>query len=175
MEKRFNRGKRVEKTWKQGQMQISNGQEAIYIACEMEKGAVQLYERALLVLDSLGRSREPFYDRVTAMLAEEKGHLKQFQALYRGLDASLEHRLTLSAVADRLLFEGGLTAAARQGLLTDEAALLRFAIDAERGAAAAYRAFAARAHDAEASAALLAIASEEDRHLETLLRRQEQV
>ena len=36
-------------------MEIRSQQEALFIACEMEKSAIQLYTRALMLLDQQGR------------------------------------------------------------------------------------------------------------------------
>lgn len=146
-------------------MQIRTEQEALYIACEMEAAAVQLYTRALQVMQQLGREKEPLYQSIQDMLREEEGHLCRFRALYRGLDAADEQMLTLAAVGEGVLFEGGLMGAARQGLLKDVESMLNLAIEAERTSAGKYREFANAAETQEARAALLLIAAEEDCHL----------
>ena len=76
----------------------------------------------------------------------------------------MERQLTLSAVAEGVLFEGGLMGAARQGLLKDVESMLRFAIQAEITSARKYREFASLATDERARAALVMIADEEDKH-----------
>ena len=151
-------------------MQVKSAQEAMFIACEMERGAVQLYERALSLMN--GREQEPLYAHLAYMLDEERRHLSQFRALYAGLDADAERALTLSAVAAAVLFDGGLTGAARKGLLDDERSMLRFAADSERQAAATYRSFAAQCADTLARDTLKGIAGEEDKHLQTLREQQ---
>ena len=80
-------------------MQIRSTQEALFIACEMERGAVQLYERALILLKNQNRDKEPLRAQLSYMLADEKQHLLQFTELYAGLDSEVERTLTLSAVA----------------------------------------------------------------------------
>ena len=87
---------------------VKTAGDALYIACEMERGAVQLYERAILLLTELGREKEPLRAHLACMLADEKQHLAQFRELYTGLDAHREHQLTLAAVASEVLFPGGL-------------------------------------------------------------------
>ncbi|MDD3410275.1 MAG: ferritin family protein [Eubacteriales bacterium] len=149
-------------------MQVQSAQEALFIACEMERGAVQLYERARALMSSLGREGEPLYQHLGYMLGDERKHLEQFTALYGGLDEALEQSLTLSAVASSVLFKGGLMGAARAGLLKDEQSMLAFAAEAEQTAAATYRAFAQQCGDAQAAMMLQGIAGEEDKHLETL-------
>ena len=149
-------------------MQVRSTQEALFIACEMERGAVQLYERALMLIGNLGRDKEPLRAQLAYMLADEKQHLAQFQELYTGLDGELERQLTLAAVATSVLFEGGLMGAVREGLLKDERSMLAFAANAEQTAATTYRAFAAQCDDARTAEMLNVIALEEDKHLRSL-------
>jgi len=146
-------------------MQVRTEQEALFIACEMESTAVQLYTRALQVMQQLGRKGEALYARIQEMLEDEQGHLRRFRSLYQGLDASDEQRLTLAAIGEGVLFEGGLMGAARQGLLKDVDSMLALAIKAEQTSIHKYREFAAQAETEEARSALLMIASEEDVHL----------
>ena len=149
-------------------MLIRTEQEAMYLACEMESTAVQLYSRALQLMEQLGRQHTDVYVHIQQMLREEQAHLTRFRSLYKGLDVSDEQRLSLSAVAEGILFEGGLMGAARQGLISDVGSMLRFAADSERVSARKYREFAAVAKTDEARDALLLIASEEDCHLREL-------
>ncbi len=149
-------------------MVISSEQQALFIACEMERSAVQLYTRAMKVLEQLGREKEPIYAAISQMLEDEQAHLCRFCALYTGLEESVEQQLTLSAIAQGILFEGGLMGAARQGLLKDEKALFALAIESERASAEKYREFAAVSQSEEARDALLRIACEEDGHLQEL-------
>ena len=148
-------------------MRVTTEQEAMYIACAMESSAVQLYERAMQVLEGQGRQEEALYRSVAAMRIEEMSHLQRFRALYTGLDVEVEKQLTLDAVADGILFEGGLMGAARAGLLKDVDSMLRYAASCEAASVQKYREFAADA-DEEAREALLDIAAEEERHLAEL-------
>ena len=149
-------------------MMIRSEQEAMYLACEMESTAVQLYTRALQLMEQLGREKEEVYAHIKQMLRDEQAHLVRFRSLYKGLDASEEQQLSLSAVAEGILFDGGLMGAARRGLLDTPESLLRFAADSERASAQKYRDFAAVAQTEEAKQALLLIAQEEDVHLREL-------
>ena len=148
-------------------MHVTTEQEAMYIACAMESSAVQLYGRAMQVLENQGRQQEAIYRSVAAMRLEEMSHLERFRSLYTGLDAQVENQLMLDAVADGILFEGGLMGAARAGLLKDVDSMLRYAAACEAASVEKYRAFAENA-SAEAKAALLSIAGEEERHLAEL-------
>jgi len=148
-------------------MHVTTEQEAMYIACAMESSAVQLYGRAMQVLENQGRQQEAIYRSVAAMRLEEMSHLERFRSLYTGLDAQVENQLMLDAVADGILFEGGLMGAARAGLLKDVDSMLRYAAECEAASVRKYREFARNA-SGDAQAALLAIAEEEQRHLAEL-------
>lgn len=149
-------------------MQVENAQEALFIACEMEKNAIQLYRRALMLVEAQGREGEPLYGYLRGALGDEENHLLQFGALYQGLDESTERMLTLGAVAGELLFRGGLMAVVREGGLNDVPSLLRLACESERKAVEAYEGFARQCESAEARQALEAIAREERKHLATM-------
>lgn len=146
-------------------MVVRSEQEALFVACEMESTAVQLYTRALVLMDQQGRRGEPLYVAIEEMLEDEKGHLYRFRSLYQGLDEADEQQLTLSAVGEGVLFEGGLMGAARRGLLKDVRSMLSLAAEAERTSIRKYREFAQQAQTEEARKALLMIAEEESGHL----------
>ncbi len=149
-------------------MQIHSEQEALYLACEMEALAVQLYQRALMIMEKQNRQNEPLYERMMQMLEDERSHLTQFRAFYTGVDASREQEVSLSAVAEGILFEGGLMGAVRQGLLTDVEHLLFIATKAEQMSVEKYRAFASITTDPKARDTLLCIATQEEAHLSDL-------
>jgi len=146
-------------------MVVRSEQEAMFVACEMESTAVQLYTRALALLEQQERKADPLYKSIQEMLEEEKGHLRRFRSLYQGLGEVDEQQLTLSAVGEGVLFEGGLMGAARRGLLKDVESMLTLAINAERTSIRKYREFAESAQTEEARKALLSIAEEESAHL----------
>lgn len=148
-------------------MEIRSAQEALFVACEMESGAVQLYERALCLMEN--RKSELLYESLRMMLADEQRHLLQFKSLSLGLDEPMERQLILSAVASGLLFEGGLMGAVRAGLLSNVESMLRYAQWQESKAAETYRRFAEQSRDEQASAMLMAISEEEGRHLAEIL------
>ena len=146
-------------------MVVRSEQEALFIACEMESTAVQLYSRALALMEQQDRQGDPLYAGIQEMLEDEKSHLRRFRSLYQGLDAADEQQLTLSAVGEGVLFEGGLMGAARRGLLKDVPSMLKLAINAEKTSIRKYREFAEAAQTEEARSALLRIAEEESGHL----------
>jgi len=149
-------------------MLIKSGQEALFVAIEMERGAIQLYERALMLTDQNDPNHRELRQQIAIILNDEQEHLTQFQTLYEGLDDAAEKRLMLAAVASSVLFEGGLMNAVRQGMLRDREGLLEFAVQAEKKAAETYREFARACGDKNAADVLNGIAAEEDKHLHTL-------
>ena len=149
-------------------MKVHSAQEALFVACQMERGAIQLYERSLMLLKNMHREKDPLWGQLASMLADEKQHLAQFTELYTGLDTELENQLALAAVASEVLFPGGLMGAVRQGLLTDARGMLAFAAQAEETAAATYRSFAEQSDSEHAAEMLNGIALEEDKHLRVL-------
>lgn len=146
-------------------MQIKSGQEALYVAIQMERGAIQTYERALMLTREDDPKLERLRQQLAIILSDERQHLKQFQALYQGLDESLEEQLMLSAVASSVLFEGGLMGAVRNGFLRDGQNMIEFAANAEQKAIDTYQAFADSCTDLDAKNTLNGIAAEEQQHL----------
>lgn len=146
-------------------MVVRSEQEAMFVACEMESTAVQLYTRALAMMDQQERQNDPLYQSIQEMLEDEKGHLRRFRSLYHGLGEVDEQQLTLSAVGEGVLFDGGLMGAARRGLLKDVSSMLHLAAEAERTSIRKYLEFAECAQTEEARKALLMIAEEESGHL----------
>ena len=139
-------------------MDVRTAQEALYIACEMEKRAIRLYERALLLF-----GEGPCRAAISAILRDEQKHLTRFAQM--GAETQgFERASLLSAQASRVLFPGGLVEAQRKGAFASPRALYAFAAEEEKEAVRQYGAFAAKL-SGSASAAFSAIALEETRHL----------
>lgn len=139
-------------------MQAKNAGEALYLASEMERRAVRLYERALLVFD-----RPDCQAAIRQILCEEKQHLARFEAM--GAQApGFEEGQALAAKASEVLFAGGLVEAQRKGAFESARALFAYAMEQESQAIACYDAFA-RQFPGETGAAFAAIAQEEQTHL----------
>ena len=143
-------------------MAIRGAGEALYIACEMEKRAIRLYERAMTVF-----AEGPLAEAIRAILGDEKNHLARFSQLGAGADGFARAQL-LSARAARVLFPGGLMEAQRRGAFDSVQALLAYAAEEEKTAALQYGRFA-RELTGAAAAAFAAIESEEKQHLKKLL------
>ena len=83
-------------------MQVRGAGEALFIACEMEKHAIRLYERALTVFaDSSCR------EAVRAILTDERNHLARFSEM-GGETPGFERARLLSAQATGMLFSGAM-------------------------------------------------------------------
>ena len=57
-------------------MQVRDTAEALFIACEMEKRAIRLYERALAVF-----ADGPCQEAIRAILEDERRHLARFKEM----------------------------------------------------------------------------------------------
>ena len=139
-------------------MKIRDAGEALYIACEMEKRAVRLYERALAVFGD-GACQAA----IRAILSEERIHLERFAAMGTQTPG-FERAQLLAAQASQVLFSGGLVEAQRKGAFDSIAQLYAYAAEEEAGAVERYGQFAAQL-TGEAAAAFAAIQAEEMQHL----------
>ena len=138
-------------------LHVQNAGEALYIACEMEKRAIRLYERALVVF-----ADGPCQEAIRAILHDERKHLQQFEAL--GPHApGFEKAQLLSAQAAEVLFSGGLREAQRKGAFASPKALYAYAAAEEKTAIERYGGFADQL-DGDASKAFAAIVLEEKQH-----------
>ena len=142
-------------------MQIKDAGEALFIACEMEKRAIRLYERALALF-----ADGPCQAAIRAILGDERNHLRQFFQMGAAA-AGFERGQVLAAQASRVLFSGGLTEAQRRGAFASPRSLYLYAADEEREAIRQYGEFA-RALSGPAAAAFAAIELEERQHLAKL-------
>ena len=142
-------------------MDIHDAGEALYIACQMEKRAIRLYERALALF-----ADGACQDAVRSILAEEKNHLDQFSRM--GAETpDFERAQLLSAKAAEVLFSGGLVEAQRKGAFESVRGLYAYATKEEEEAVRQYTAFASSLAGSAASA-FSAIALEEKQHLKKL-------
>ena len=138
-------------------MEIRDAGEALYLACEMEKRAIRLYERALMVF-----SDGPCQESISAILSDERNHLALFSAM--GAEApGFERGQMLAAQAADVLFSGGLVEAQRKGAFASPEALFTYAAQEEAGAVERYSQFAAQLKGS-AGEAFAAISLEEKQH-----------
>lgn len=150
-------------------MVIGNEQEALRIAVEMEKRAIRIYERALMIVQD-----EEVAAGIRSMLRDERGHLRRFQDMKNALTDKPEREATLlQSVAADMLFPGGVMEMERANSFTNLQALYEFAAKSEAEATEKYRDLASRCVTAEVRNAFLSIAQEESGHLNALRQRLE--
>ena len=139
-------------------MIVKNQQEALCVACEMERRAIRVYERALLL------ATDPaVLQGIRAILQDERQHLRTFSA-----DGEAEEQAVLSAMAVEALFPGGVMEMRRAQGLTSLRGLYTFARDSEADAVRTYSDFAEKCTDPQVRAAFESIAKEEGTHLTAL-------
>ena len=139
-------------------MNIRDAGEALYFACEMEKRAIRLYERALTVFQDAACQ-----EAVRAILQDERGHLERF-SLMGAQTPGFERAALLSAQAAGVLIPGGLMEAQRRGAFESARSLYAFAAGEEEQAVRRYGEFA-EALSGSAAAAFAAVQAEEIQHL----------
>ncbi len=142
-------------------MDIRSAGEALFIACQMEKRAIRLYERALAIFED-GACQ----DAVRVILAEERNHLAHFSRMGPAAP-DFERAQLLAAQSSGVLFPGGLMEAQRKGAFESVRGLYEYAAAEERDAARQYEAFASSL-SGDAASAFSAVAQEEKRHLNQL-------
>jgi len=146
-------------------LQIKSEQEALYIACEMERRAIRVYERGLMLC------HDPALKAMLNQLhGDETMHLAKFAKMGNAsIEATdQEQQILLQSYAAQILFPGGLMQAQREGAFSSLEALLAFARDSEATAVCCYEEFAQNCEREEARDAFLAIAREEQTHLEAI-------
>ena len=146
-------------------MRVENEREALLIACEMERRAVRLYERAALLFAD-GELHAP----LARFAAEEREHLLRFSSMGDASAAREEQSLLLSAQAAQILFPGGLTGAQREGAFDSPVALAAYAVEQEKNAVACYQSFAGQCESVAAREMFLSIAQEETAHVDAFER-----
>lgn len=141
---------------------VETAAEALFIAIEMERRAISLYERAQLLhpAPEVGKV-------IQLLLRDERRHLAQFEALAKQDGGVPDQALLLSAQAAGVLHPGGLMAAEREEAFADARELIAYAAREESTAVGRYQSFAA-ACQGEAKDMFLLIAHEEEKHLKAL-------
>ncbi len=134
--------------------------QTFYTAVEMERRAVRMYERALLLFSGACEGL------IRDILSQEREHLRRFTEM-GGKCGGFEECALLSAQAADVLFSGGLVEMQRMGAFDSPQKLLAFAASEEQGAVEQYTAFA-EAAEGEYKRAFLDIAGEEKKHLASL-------
>ena len=142
-------------------MVVKNECQALCIAVEMERRAIRVYERALMLAqDAQVRAG------IEEILADERRHLQRFSAMRecRMVDEA-EERLLISAMAAEVLFTGGVMEMKREQALTTLRGLYQYAADSEADAVRTYADFAKKCADPAVHDVFMDIVREESSHL----------
>ena len=148
----------MEEVWR---MVVKNECQALCIAVEMERRAIRVYERALMLAqDAQVRAG------IEEILADERRHLQRFSAMRecRMVDEA-EERLLISSMAAEVLFSGGVMEMKRELALTTLEGLYRYAADSEADAVRTYADFAKKCPDPAVHDVFMDIVREESSHL----------
>ena len=150
-------------------MVVRNEGQALCVAEEMERRAIRVYERALML------ATDPqVIAGIQEILQDERQHLIRFSEM-RGnfpVDAQ-EERMLISSMAAEVLFAGGVMEMRREQALTTLKGLYTYAAESEAGAVETYNGFANRCADDAVREVFLSIVNEESDHLAVLLKRLE--
>ena len=148
----------MEEVWR---MVVKNECQALCIAVEMERRAIRVYERALMLAqDAQVRAG------IEEILADERRHLQRFSAMRecRMMDEA-EERLLISSMAAEVLFTGGVMEMKREQALTTLRGLYQYAADSEADAVRTYADFAKKCADPAVHDVFMDIVREESSHL----------
>ena len=147
-------------------MIVRNENQALCVAVEMERRAIGIYERALLLAQDEGVIKG-----IRDILSDEQDHLRRFTAMQAdcGLEKT-EERMLLKALAAEVLFPGGVMEMEREQGLSSLKRLYAFAAENEKDAVETYLDFSKKCDRPEAAEAFLSIAREESLHLAELKR-----
>ena len=145
-------------------MVVKNECQALCVAMEMERRAIRVYERALML------ASDPQVQRgISDILEDEKRHLARFTEMRacHPVDEA-EEKMLISAMAAEVLFGGGVMEMKRKQALSTLAGLYRYAADSEAGAVRTYAEFAQKCADTAVRDAFMEIVREESTHLADL-------
>lgn len=145
-------------------MVVKNECQALCIAVEMERRAIRVYERALML------AGDPEVQAgIREILGDEKRHLARFSEMRacHPVDEA-EERLLISSMAADVLFTGGVMEMKREQALTTLPGLYRYAADSEAGAVRTYAEFAQKCDAPEVRRTFMDIVREESGHLADL-------
>ena len=141
-------------------MVVRNEQQALCVAVEMEKRAIRVYERALM----LARDAE-VRQGIEHMLMQEKEHYRRFLEMKNATEpVENEEQIITQALGAEVLFTGGVMELERAKALTTLHGLYAYAAQSEEEAVETYLDFASRCKDEKVAATFRAIAAEESGH-----------
>lgn len=146
-------------------MIVRNEGQALCVAVEMEKRAIRVYERALML------ATDPqVVAGIREILADEREHLRRFSEMKEQHPVPMdEEKLLISSMAAEVLFTGGVMEMKREQALTTLRGLYEYAADSEAGAVETYGGFADKCEDQKVHDTFMAIVHEESEHLTVLM------
>ena len=152
-------------------MVVRNEGQALCVAVEMERRAIRVYERALML------ATEPaVVAGIKEVLADECEHLRRFSEMKEKYPVPAEEeKLLISSMAAEVLFTGGVMEMKREQALTTLAGLYRYAAESEAGAVETYGNFASKCEDERVHDTFMAIVREESEHLTVLMNKLEKM
>lgn len=150
-------------------MIVRNQQQALCVAVEMERRAIRVYQRALmLTTDPQVRAG------IQEILQDEQEHFRRFSAMKAACPPSeQEERMLTQAMAAEMLFPGGVMELERAKGLDSLQGLYTFAAESEQQAVENYMTFAEKCIDPAITEAFTSIAGEEALHLAELKKKLE--
>ena len=142
-------------------MIVKNECQALCVAMEMERRAIQVYERALML------AKDPeVVAGIKEILEDEKEHLQRFGEMKANYPVpEEEERLLISSMAAEVLFTGGVMEMKREQALTTLRGLYQYAADSEADAVRTYAEFAQKCADPAVHDVFMEIVREESTHL----------
>ena len=146
-------------------MVVRNEGQALCVAVEMEKRAIRVYERALML------ATDPaVVSGIREILADEREHLRRFSEMKEKHPVPVEEeKMLISSMAAEVLFTGGVMEMKREQALTTLIGLYRYAAESEAGAVETYGNFASKCTDVKVHDTFMAIVREESEHLTVLI------
>ena len=142
-------------------MVVKNECQALCIAVEMERRAIRVYERALMLATD-----EQVRHGIEEILTDERRHLQRFSEMRTcHMVDEAEERLLISSMAAEVLFTGGVMEMKREHALTTLKGLYQYAADSEADAVRTYAEFSRKCSDPAVQAVFMDIVREESSHL----------
>lgn len=152
-------------------MIVRNEQQALCVAVEMERRAIRVYDRALMLAKD-----QQVIAGIREILADEKEHLRRFAAMKENCPGDgNEERMLMQAMAAEMLFPGGVMELERAKGLDTLHGLYEFAAESEKNAVEKYMSFAEKCENPAIAEVFTSIAAEETFHLAELTRKLETV
>jgi rubrerythrin len=141
-------------------MVIKNENQALCVAVEMERRAIRVYERALMLTEDPNVQAG-----IQEILADEREHLRRFSNMKESFQVdAAEEKMLLAGMAAETLFPGGVMEMRREHALTTLEGLYRYAAESEADAVRKYHDFAMKCSDPDVRDTFLSIVHEESRH-----------